>query len=279
MTANHSPQRGFSKAAAAAILGIAALAAILAIFAGPLRQFIRESFMQRVTSAHYEILCPPGAMSPETMRQFAEQRETLFTALDRKLDDAGSNAEIRVIFYPDSPPPMATTSTPQPYRVTGTTIRTKINGLTPELDPAGDAEALLYVAWGNPGNPRMGRWAANWLVGEWRGEELGMAAAAVEQRLGHKTVSTLLDPSSKDISSADDRTLLGAAWLSEIAELDGPAEVRKLYLAKIPSLDVADITKAVGTTPLELERKWQMWMYAYLAGMPSTSHAMPMNMH
>ena len=79
----------------------------------------------------------------------------------------------------------------------------------------------------------------------------------------------------------DEEALLGAlggAWLSEIAELDGPAQVRKLYSAKMPAFDLANVSKTLGTNPLELDRKWQMWMYAYLAGMPSASQSMHMNM-
>ena len=116
------------------------------------------------------------------------------------------------------------------------------------------------------------------LVGEWHGEELGMAAAGAEQRLGHQKVSILLNPHSSEISSPGDRALLGAAWVSEIAEFSGPADVRKLYSAKMPDFDVSEIAKALGTTPMELERKWQLWTYAYLAGMPPASHSMPMNM-
>jgi hypothetical protein len=217
-------------------------------------------------------------MSPETKREFASQREALFTILDRKLDDAASNTEIQIVFYPDAVAPVSTASTPQPYTVTGTTVRTTVNGLIPQLDPAADAEALLHVAWGNPGTPHMGQWAATWLVGEWHREALGMAAAELEQRRGHKKLSTLLDPSSKDVSSPDEHVLLGAAWLSEIAELDGPAEVRRLYSAKMPAFDVANVSKTLGTNPMELDRKWQMWMYAYLAGMPPASQSMPMNM-
>jgi hypothetical protein len=278
MTGSATSESGYTKRGAAIILGLAALAAVIVLFARPLRQFVRESFMRRATSAHYEILCPPGDMSPETMRQFASEREALFTTLDRKLNDAASNAEIQIVFYPNVAAPVSTASTPQPYAVTGTTVRTTVNGLIPQLDPAADAEALLHVAWGNPGTPHIGRWTATWLVGEWHREALGMAAAEMEQRLGHKKVSTLLDPSSKEISSPDERVLLGAAWLSEIAELDGPAQVHKLYSAKMPALDLANVSKTLGTNPLELDRKWQMWMYAYLAGMPSQSQSMPMNM-
>jgi hypothetical protein len=43
-------------------------------------------------------------------------------------------------------------------------------------------------------------------------------------------------------------------------------------------LDVAEVTKALGTTSMELERKWQMWMYAYIAGMPPAGHSMAMPM-
>ena len=280
MTKTGSSQRGFSKRTAAVVLGFAALCVVLSFFVRPLRRFIRESFMQRVTSTHYEILCPPRAMTPEAMRNFASQREPLFTTLNQRLNGAGSNAEIRIIFYPDASALATAEGAGATYEVTGTTIRTILNGPPAQLDPAADAEALLFIAWGKPGNPRIAEWAGSWLVGEWHGEEMGMAAAAVEQRLGHKSVSSLLDSSARQIPSREDRTLLGAAWLSEIADLDGPAEVRKLYSAKLPALDVAQVTQAMGTTSLELDRKWQMWMYAYLAGMPSAPNSihMPMGM-
>jgi hypothetical protein len=278
MPGKNASQSGFSKSSAAVVLVLAALCAMLSFFARPVRRLIRESFMQRVTSAHYEILCPPGTMKPEAMRDFAAQREPLFTTLNQRLNGVASNAEIRIIFYPDASALAATDGAAAPYEVTGTTIRTIFNGPPAQLDPAADADALLHVAWGNPGNPRIGEWAGTWLVGEWRGEELGMAAAAAEQRLGHQTVSSLLDSTSRQIPSREDRNLLGAAWLTEIADLDGPAEVRKLYLSRIPALDVAQVTKALGTTSLELDRKWQMWMYSYLAGMPSAPNSMSMPM-
>jgi len=78
--------------------------------------------------------------------------------------------------------------------------------------------------------------------------------------------------------SPQDRALLGAAWVNAMAELGGAAEVRKLYSAKMTKLDVAEVTKALGTTSTELERKWQMWMYAYIAGMPPAGHSMAMPM-
>ena len=45
--------------------------------------------------------------------------------------------------------------------------------------------------------------------------------------------------------------------------------MRKLYAAKMPHPSDAEITKVLGTSPLELEREWQLWMDAYLAGMRS----------
>ena len=164
--------------------------------------------------------------------------------------------------------------------MTGTTIRTKLKGRIPKLPAAADAEALLYAAWGKPGNAQVARWTAVWLVGEWRGAEIGMAAAQVEQRLGHKKVASLLVDPGGEISSLDDRTLLGAAWISEIAEFGGADAVRKLYAAKMPHPNVAEVTKALDTTSLELDRKWQLWMYSYLAGMPTMppDSTMQMNM-
>lgn len=280
MTVNASRERGFSKPLAVILLCLSAIAVALPFFGGTLRRFIRESLMQRVTSSHYEILCPPNALSQDTMTEFATRRERLFTALDKKLGDSGSNLEIRVIFDPSFPALPAGVAGSEPYMVTGTTIRTKLSGRNPQLPAAADAEALLYAGWGRPGNAQIARWVAIWFTGQWNGTELGMAAAQVEQRLGHKKVESMLGDPGAEISSPKDQALLGAAWVSEIAEFGGMGTVKKLYAAQMSHPNIADVTKALGTTPLELDRKWQMWMYAYLAGMPPapSDEAMPMDM-
>jgi hypothetical protein len=280
MTAKARSEQGFSKPLAIFSLSGAAIVIALFFLGGNLRRFVRESLMQRVTSSHYEILCPPGALPQNAMMEFAVQREPLFTALDKKLRDAASNLEIRVVFDPNFSGTPASEGGQQPYSVSGTTIRTRLIGQTPQLPAAADAEALLYAAWGKPGNAQLARWTAIWLVGDWRGAEIGMAAAQVEQRLGHKKLASLLVDPGGEISSPDDQTLLGAAWVSEIAEFGGTGAVRKLYAAKMSHPNVPEVTKALGTTPLELDRKWQLWMYAYLAGMPSppSGSGMQMNM-
>jgi hypothetical protein len=280
MTTMAPSGRGFSKPFAIIFVSTAAITVALLIFSSPLTRFVRESLMQSVTSAHYEILCPPGALSQGAMKEFAILREPLFTALDKKLRDADSNGEIRIIFDANFPGPQPGEIPQQTYSVTGTTIRTKPTGKTPKLPAAADAEALLYAAWGKPGNAQLARWTALWLVGDWHGAEIGMAAAQVEQRLGHKKVSSLLADPGGEISSPDDQALLGAAWISEIAEFGGAQAVRKLYATNMPHANVAEMAKALDTTPLELDRKWQLWMYAYLAGMPSMppDSGMPMNM-
>ena len=280
MTEKAPSERSFSQPLAIFSLSVAAIAVALLFFGGAIRRLVRESLMQRVTSAHYEILCPPRALSQDAMTKFATKREPLFASLNKKLRDADSNVEIRVVFDPDFSASPAGESAQQPYAVTGTTIRTKLSGASPQLPAAADAEALLSAAWGKPGNAQLARWTAIWLVGEWRGAEIGMAAAQVEQRLGHKKVASLLVDPGGEISSPDDRNLLGAAWVSEIAEFGGADAVRKLYAAKMPHPNVAEVTKALDTTSLELDRKWQMWMYSYLAGMPSMppDSTMPMNM-
>lgn len=280
MTEKAKSERGSSKPLAIFSLSIAAIVVALLFYGGTLRRFVRESLMQRVTSAHYEILCPPRTLSQEAMTEFATQREPLFTSLDKKLGDAGSNLEIRIIFDPNFPAPSPAKTGQQLFSVDGRTIRTKLNGQTPQLPVAADAEALLYAAWGKPGNAQLARWTAIWLVGDWHGTEIGMAAAGVEQRLGHKKLTSLLSAPPGEISSPDDQTLLSAAWVSEVAEFGGAEAVRKLYAAKMSHPNVAEVTKALGTTPQELDRKWQMWMYSYLAGMPSMPRdsGMPMNM-
>jgi hypothetical protein len=278
MTGKRTSERGFGRPLTLLTLALAATILALFFYGSSLRRFVRESLMQRVTSTHYEVLCPPGDLSQEAMTEFATRRELLFTALDKKVGDAASNVEIRVIFDPNFPGPPSDEMSDQPYSVTGTTIRTRLSRRNPKLPAAADAEAILAAAWGKRGNPLIARWTAIWLVGEWRGAEIGMAAAQVEQRLGHKKLVSVLGDPGGEISSLDDQALLGAAWISEIAEFGGAGTVRKLYATKMPRPNVADVTKALGTTPLELDRKWQLWMYAYLAGMPSMPHGSDMQM-
>ena len=281
MIANPPSERGFSKPLAVFFLSIAAIVVAILFFGGNLRRFVREFLMQSVTSSHYEILCPPGALSQGAMKEFAILREPLFTALDKKLHDVDSNAEIRIIFDPNFTVLLVDESDRTAYyEVSVTTIRSTLEGKKPQLSAAADAEALLHAAWGKPGNAQVSRWTAIWLVGDWRGAEIGMAAAQVEQRLGHKKVSSFLGDPGGEISSPDDQTLLGAAWVSEIAEFGGADAVQKLYATKMSHPNVAEMAKALGTTPLELDRKWQLWMYAYLAGMSSMPRdsSMQMNM-
>src|ERR1700738_3151680 len=175
MIAEAPSEREFGKVGAVFAIACLALVAIVIFFARPLRRYVRESLMQSVTSAHYRILCPPGALPQEAMTQFAIQRETIYLALNRKLNDVASNAEIRVIFDPTFKAAENSVNTSPDYEVTGTTIRTGLMGVVPRLDPAADAEALLNIAWGKPGNSMIAHWTALWLIGQWHGEELGMA--------------------------------------------------------------------------------------------------------
>src|SRR3979490_1166358 len=214
-------ERGFGKVGAAFARACMVLAVIVVCFGHALRRYVRESLMQRVTSAHYQVLCPPGALSQEAMTQFATQREMLFVAVDRKLNDAASNSEIRVLFDPDFKAGAASTGGAQAYDVTGTTVRTRLSGRVPQLDPAADAVALLHVAWGEPGSAVIAHWTALWLVGRWQGQEVGMAAAEGEERIGHKQVASLLGQSSDVGISLQDRALLGAAWVNAIGAFGG----------------------------------------------------------
>src|SRR6185437_3099670 len=80
-------ERGASRLVAIYLLIVFVLAFIFPFFFGTIRRFVRESLMQRVTSIHYEILCPPKALTQDAMVKFASQREHLFNALNKKLGD------------------------------------------------------------------------------------------------------------------------------------------------------------------------------------------------
>jgi hypothetical protein len=261
------------------ILGIFFLALLVRMlgFSNPLRRWIRESRVQRTDSAHYQVSYPAGAILPEALHQFLSQRESVFATLNERLGGRASSALLRIIFDPEFSPKVSGRSAAEFYSVDKLTIRTRLNGSAPVLDSAADAEAMLFAAWGKSGNPLIAQWTAVWLVGTRRGQELGMAAAEVQQKLGHTTLSNLLDQPSGN-SSDRDRAILGAAWLSEVAEIAGPAQVHKLYSASLTRLDLAEVTQALGTSAPELEREWQLWIDAYIAGMPAASHSMTMPM-
>ncbi len=280
MTTKGPSERGFVKSSAIVYLGGVALVIALYFYGGTILQFGRETLMRRATSAHYEILCPPWALSPNSVKEFAAQREFVFKRLNKKLDDAGSNVEIRIVFNPNYSDRQSSDAGARTYSVAGTTIRAKLIGRVPQLPDAADAEALLHATWSKPGNAQITKWIALWLVGQSSGTDLGMVAAQVEQRLGHKNVESLLADPGGEISTVRDRDALGAAWISEISEFGGAAAVKQLYTADIAHPNIAEVAKALSTTPLELDRKWQLWMYAYLAGMPSmpSDSTMPMNM-
>lgn len=280
----HGPRsnRGIGKPLAVFLAAALASAAALLFYAKDIRRAVRESLMQSVTSSHYEILCPAGMLSQDAMSNFAMQREKLFTSLDRKLGDAASNKELRIIFDPQFAPPAGVDAAAQPYTVAGTTIRTRLVGAIPQLPATADARALLNLVWGEPGNAKISEWTTLWVAGDYHGAEIGMAAAELEQHIGHKPVAVVLGGPPDPFATAEDQTLLGAAWISQVAEFGGSETVHKLYTAKMTQPSVEEVTRILGTSPLELDRKWQMWMYAYLAGMPAmqqnSNSSMPMNM-
>jgi hypothetical protein len=272
--------RGSTKTWAMFFVFVAAIAAALFYHGGALLPFVRESFMQRATSAHYEILCPRGALSQGAMEDFANSMETSFASMNKKLDGAAANVKIRIVFENEFVQHLPIERDPGTfYLVSGRTIRATLDGKNPQLSLEADAQAILNTAWGDPKNQQIGWWTMTWLAGEWRGKDIGMAAAQLEQNLGHTRLAIVLsDPADNKFAYVEDQNLLGAAWISEVAELGGMDEVHKLYSAKTPRLTVAEVAKLLGTTPLELDRKWQLWMYSYLAGMPSMPHDSGMQM-
>ncbi len=259
------------------ILGMFFLALLVRTLgiSNPLRHWIREARVQR--TAHYDVVYPAGTIRKEALRQFLSQRESLFATLNERLGGKASSARLRIIFDPEFSPKVSEPSAAEFYSVDGLTIRARLNAYTPELESAADAKAMLNATWGTPGDPLIAQWTAEWLAGEWRGQDLGIAAAKVQQDLGHTTLSNLLEQPSGN-SSAGDRAILGAAWLSEVAEFAGPAQVHKLYSASLIRPDLAGIAKVLGTSPPELEREWQLWIDAHVAGMPAASHSMTMPM-
>jgi hypothetical protein len=280
MNEKASSERGFSKLLTTLFLAIAAILVAIAIFFSPLPRFIRESFMQRATSAHYEILCPRGAISQDAIENFAGSRETSFAAINKKLDGAAVKVKIRIVFdneflryIPGDRDPGTL------YAVSGKTIRATLEGKNPQLPLAADAEAILNSVWGRSKDRQIVWWTSAWLAGDWRGQDIGMAAAQLEQKLGHKRLAIVLsDPADNKIESAKDQDLLGAAWISEVAEFGGADAVHKLYAAKMEYPNIAVAAQVLGTTPLELDRKWQLWMYSYLAGMPPMTSGSGMQM-
>ena len=273
---------------AATALVVALLAGALLIGGAPARRAWRQSRMQRAASAHYLVMASPRLASSQALERFASGREAVFAPLDSKLGARASDARIKIIFDEhfdeEFAPDPETAGAPREYEVLGAEIRAKPSGTTLELDPAADAAAILHAVWGRPASPVIARWAAIGLTGQWRGEDLGIAAARVAQKFGHQTIAALVQPAIEAPPagspspagppsallaplSEQDRALMGGAWMSAVAELGGAAAAHKLY-SKLPAPDPVEAANLLGTTPAELERTWQMWIYAHLIGLP-----------
>jgi hypothetical protein len=143
-------------------LALAAILGGILVVGRPVIRFVRESLMQRVASAHYEILWPKDAASLDAMSHFAQRREPLFKSLDEKLGGVGSDAKIRIVFEPGLTVQTASGDGEAPYAVDGTTIRANLTTVrSAQLSAAADAEALLYTTWRRPGNREIARWTAH----------------------------------------------------------------------------------------------------------------------
>lgn len=266
---------------ASVVLGVVLLASLLN--SQMLRRWYAERTMSRANSAHYEIFSPPGAFTTAQISDFAAGREALLEDMQGKLHTTPAKARLRVILYPDFPSMAAATGVMHAYTVSGTTVRAVLGGSISQVDPAADAQALLHALWGEPSSERMDKWTARWLAGEWEGGDISDAAAMLDRDTGHRTLAQLLDPQLDGVISPLIREPMGAAWIASVADHGGVESVRKLYLLKSSDPTAAELAAALGITPQELERRWQLWLYAYQAGMSmampamSTQMSMPMS--
>jgi hypothetical protein len=260
-----------------------ALFASVALYAGlheapRLQLWQAERHLERLSSSHYEILYDPRAHSPEAIWTFVAERERtlaaqavrLNQALDASADPQHPEIHLRVVLYPNLSSMRLATSSERPFRVDGTTIRAVVENYISGLDPAADAAALLHAAWGPPGAQRMDEWVARWLAGEWRGRAVDDWATQIESEVGHYTLAQLVAGSSDELLSPLVRNPLGAAWVGTIFERSGLATVRKLYSAKLSSVDAASLAAQLGLTPAQLEQDWGQWTTHHLtAGVAS----------
>jgi hypothetical protein len=251
------------------LAGIMLLAALLN--SQTLRRWYAERTMSRVESAHYEVLSPPGSFTPEQLNDFVTAREALLNEMAGRLQVPLGKTRLRVILYPDFPSMADVTGVMHAFTVNGATVRAVLGGSVAQVDAAADAQALLHVLWGVPASERMDRWTARWLAGEWDGGDISEAAAMLDRETGHRTLDQLLDPRLDSVISPLIREPMGGAWIASVADQGGPEAVRKVYRTNSSAPTAADLAAALGTTPQELERRWQMWLYAYQAGVPTTA--------
>ncbi|HYB61558.1 MAG TPA: hypothetical protein VEH50_08775 [Methylomirabilota bacterium] len=236
-----------------------------------LRRWYGERTMSRVDSAHYEVLSPPGAFTTEQISDFVAARETLLNDMAGRLHISAGKVRLRVIIYPDFPSMTAATGSRHANTVNGITVRAVLGGSIQQVDPAADAQALLHALWGVPSSERLDRWTARWLAGEWDGGDVSEAAAMLDRNTGHRSLVQLLNPQLDGVISPLIREPMGGAWIASIADQGGVETVRRLYRSKTSDPTAANLAASLGTTPQELERRWELWLYAYQAGMPTAA--------
>jgi len=255
------------------VAGLILLAAL--INSQSLRRWYAESTMSSLSSAHYEIYSPRGAFTPAQLNDFVTARENIFNEMTAKLHSPPGKTRLRMVLYPSFPSIAEATGAMRAHTVSGTTVRAVLGGSISQVDPAADAQALLHALWGQPSSERMGKWTARWLAGEWEGGDVSDAAAMLDRNTGHRTLAQLLDPGLDGVISPLIREPMGAAWIASVADQGGVESVRKLYLVKSSNPTAAELAAALGIAPQELERRWQLWLYAYQAAMPTSSTNSP----
>jgi len=229
---------------------------------------LHERGLATYATPHYEIRYDPRSFPVESVRALGEERERVMETLLGRLRFAGDSLErqfadnlrVRVVLYPDFASKQMATGNDLPHTTEGTTIRALLGGYVERLDPAADAAAVLYGAWGEPGSRLVAEWVARLLAGEWRGRTIEEWAGQIEAEIGHYPLGTLLNDAPEDSISPLVRMPLGAAWIRLIYDQYGLAGVRKLYSAPDPSLALDEVGRILGAQPLELETSWARWV-------------------
>jgi hypothetical protein len=241
--------------------------------AGEWRTRYAEQRLERLSTAHYEILYDPAAFPREAVERIGAEREQFLSDLSARLAADPEEVRVRLILYPSFVSKRAATRNDRTFTVSGNTIRAVLHGYVKRIDPAADAMALLHSAWGEPGSPVVGGWMARWLANEYRERPLDQTVAQIHSARAPISVADLLKGELGGLLSPLVREPLGASWIGQVHDEFGLAGVRKVYAAGASEPTLEQIAARLGSLPEQIESTWKTKM-DNVAG-PSVAAAVP----
>jgi hypothetical protein len=264
------PRAAAARLSVQGLLAFAALTTGLLVDGGAARVATRAHLREGAITArgrHWIVHVPAELAKLRPAEAWATAADSRLEAVAARLGVAVPAEPLHAFFYASTESKLETAGDDEPFTLRPE--RREIHWLvTPDgeiPDPQGDALLLLQIAWGPAAADAIAGAVARYAAGTFHSHPL----AAYASRITHEEVpyplSEVLEPGGGAHAPLSPLVAdaLGGAWVEHLRSSRGPGVLRTLWSA--PPGDETVLARALGTTPADLEKDWQIW----LAGLPS----------